>query len=313
MKRREFLHGGVAIGALGLAAGVTGASAQPAAPARPRTAATSSPADPGLPADWRGLRKLDAHNHVFGLGHRPNANWSEVENLIEAADALGIQRLFCSRPITGGVMGDIEVVRESNDAVLAAMKRYPEHIAGYCFVQPGNGAAALDEMDRCLEAGMIGVKLYNQFKYTDPAVFPIAEKCIRHRIPFLGHSAFITDPKSRAAQPKTSHALDFCALSRRYPELLLIMGHVNGGGDWEWAIKGLRECNNVFVDTSGSVQDDQTIERCVRELGHQRVLFATDATMEGCVGKVLSADLTSEQREDIFWRNFQRILDRRTA
>ena len=50
-----------------------------------------------------------------------------------------------------------------------------------------------------------------------------------------------------------------------------------------------------------------------QELGHRRVLFATDSTMEGCVGKVLSAELTAEQREDIFWRNFQRLLDRRTA
>ncbi len=311
MQRRAFLKTSVSLGALGLTA--SGAISSGRAATSPAVGATSPPRGKGLPADWRSLRKFDAHNHVFGFGHRPNSNWAEVEDLIEAADALGIQRLFCSRPVTGGIMADNEVVRESNNAVLAAMKRYPERISGYCFVQPGNGAAALDEIDRCLDAGMIGVKLYNQFKYTDPLVFPVAEKCIQRRIPFLGHSAFLTDPKTLAAQPKTSHALDFCALSQRYPELLLILGHVNGGGDWEWAIKGLRECRNVFLDTSGSVLNDQTIERCVRELGHERVLFATDATMEGCVGKVLSADLTSEQREDIFWRNFQRILDRRTA
>lgn len=307
--RRAFLKStGAGLGALALGSGAHSLRAAATSPA-PATTASGR----GLPANWRSMRKFDAHNHVFGLAHRPNANWAEVEDLIEAAEVLGIQKLFCSRPVTGGIMADIDVVRESNNAVLAAMERYPERIAGYCFVQPGNGAGALAEIDRCLDAGMIGIKLYNQFKYTDPAVFPIAEKCIQRRIPFLGHSAFLTDPKTLASQPKTSHALDFCALSRRYPELLLIMGHVNGGGDWEWAIKGLRECSNVFLDTSGSVLEDQTIERCVRELGHQRVLFATDSTMEGCVGKILSADLTAEQREDIFWRNFQRILDRRTA
>lgn len=305
--RREFIKSvGAGLGALGLgtAARLDAANAKTAAATR---------SDVGLPKDWRAMRKLDAHNHVFGLAHRPNTNWAEVEDLIEAAQALGIEKLFCSRPVTGGVMADIEVVRESNNAVLAAMKRYPAQISGYCFVQPGNGAAALEEIDRCLDAGMIGVKLYNQFKYNDPAVFPIAEKCIQRRIPFLGHSAYLTDPRTLALQPKTSHALDFCELSRRYPELLLILGHINGGGDWEWAIKGLRECRNVFLDTSGSVLEDQTIERCVRELGHERLLFATDATMEGCVGKVLSADLTPAQREDIFWRNFQRILERRSA
>jgi predicted TIM-barrel fold metal-dependent hydrolase len=280
-------------------------------------AAASSPApvttSPGLPAGWRGLRKIDAHNHVFAPVNRPNADWSEVESLIEAADALGITTLCCSKPITAGVLADIGAVRDANDAVLAAMRRYLGRILGYCFVQPGNGPAALDEIERCLDAGMIGVKLYNQFKYTDPVVFPIAERCIARRIIFLGHSAFLTDERAAAAQPRTSNALDFCALSRRYPELRLILGHVNGGGDWEWAIKGLRDCPNVHVDTSGSVLEADTIGRCVALLGHRRVLFATDQTLEGCVGKVLSADLTPDQREDIFWRNFQRLLDGRRA
>lgn len=298
--RRDFLKTAAVLGA---AATLGGCSSVAAGAASPR----------GLPADWRQLRKLDAHNHVFGLGFRPSQNWAEVESLVEAAEILGIEKLFCSRPVTAGAMADLEVVRESNNAVLAAMKRHPARIGGYCFVQPGNGAAALEEIDRCLDAGMIGVKLYNQFKFTDPAVFPIAEKCIQRRIPFLGHSAYLTDPKTAAAQPKTSHALDFCALAKRYPELMLILGHINGGGDWEWTIRALRDCPSVFMDTSGSVLEDPTIDFAVRELGPRRLLFATDATMEGCVGKILSADLTPEQREDIFWRNFQRILDRRSA
>jgi predicted TIM-barrel fold metal-dependent hydrolase len=202
-------------------------------------------------------------------------------------------------------------VREANDSVLAAMKRYPQRIAGFCFLQPGNGQAALDELKRCVDNGMVGVKLYNQFKYSDPMVFPIAERCTALRIPLLGHSAHLTDAKSLAGQPKTSDSLDFCQLSWRYPELMLILGHVNGGGDWQWAIKGLRDCPNVYLDTSGSVLENDTIEMCVRELGHERILFATDQTMEGCVGKILSADITAGQREDIFWRNARRLLDRR--
>lgn len=305
LDRRDFLK--TAAAGLGVAAGAAGAAAAAVPAAAPRGAVT------GLPRDWRTQRKFDVHNHVFLSGRRDASDWTDVDNLIEAAEFLGIERLFCSRPITGGVMANIDAVRAANDSVLAAMRRHPRQIFGYCFVQPGNGPAALDEIDRCLDAGMIGIKLYNQFKYTDPVVYPVAEKCIQRGIPFLGHSAYLTDPKTLALQPKTSHALDFCALSRRYPELLLIMGHVNGGGDWEWAIKGLRECRNVYVDTSGSVLKDGTIEQCVRHLGHERVLFATDATMEGCVGKMLSADLTAAQREDIFWRNFQRILERRRA
>ena len=34
-------------------------------------------------------------------------------------------------------------------------------------------------------------------------------------------------------------------------------------------------------------------------------------TMEGGVGKILAAVLTADEKERIFWRNMQRILDRR--
>lgn len=306
--RRDLLKAGVGFGAIGLGLASNG----PVSADMNRTS-TPSNSGIGLPAGWRTLRKFDVHNHVMQDVHLPDADWSRVDDLVAAAENLGIERLYCSRPITGGVMADIAEVRAVNDSVLAAMKRHPKLIFGYCFVQPGNGAAALDEIERCLDGGMMGVKLYNQFRYRDPMVYPIAERCVDRKIPFLGHSAHLTDARSLAAQPNTSDSLDFCALSLRYPELMLILGHVNGGGDWQWAIKGLRECPNVYVDTSGSVLEDDTIEMCVRELGHRRILFATDMTMEGGVGKILSAELTDEQREDIFWRNFQRILDRRTA
>jgi len=301
--RREFLA----------QSGLLALAAVPAARAASSSNAAAAGGASGLPADWRKLRKYDAHNHVFSAVNRPNADWSEVDALVEAAVVLGIDKVCCSHPITAGVLAGIEAVREANDSVLAAMKRYPDRILGYCFVQPGNGPQALDEIERCLDAGMIGVKLYNQFKYTDPVIYPIAEKCIQRQILFLGHSAYLTDERTLALQPKTSNALEFCALAKRYPELKLILGHVNGGGDWEWAIKGLRECANVCLDTSGSLIDDGTIELCVRELGHRRVLFATDQTMEGCVGKILSAEITAEQREDIFWRNLQRLMTRRSA
>src|SRR5688572_14216859 len=287
LNRRTFLQqAGAGFGVAGLGAVL----------AKPSTAVAASSSRPvssmrreiGLPSGWRTMRKFDAHNHVFLSGRRANSDWTEPDALVEAAEILGIEKVFCSRPITGGLMANIDVVRDANNSVIESMKRHPKRIVGYCFVQPGNGAAALEEIDRCLDAGMIGVKLYNQFKYSDPAVFPIAEKCIARGIPFLGHSAYLTDPRTLALQPKTSHALDFCALSKRYPELILILGHINGGGDWEWAIKGLRECSNVFVDTSGSVLDDDAIGLCVQMLGHERVLFATDATFEGCVGKILS-------------------------
>ena len=65
---------------------------------------------------------------------------------------------------------------------------------------------------------------------------------------------------------------------------------------------------HVYVDVSGSNLDDGQVEYAIAELGARRVLFGTDGTMTGSVGKVLDATITEEERELIFWGNAERLL-----
>ena len=251
--------------------------------------------------------RIDSHMHVRGAGQE--WSWDHNDRIIEAADALGIAKVAVSIPVMRG-MPSMEEVRACNDAVLEAMATYPDRILGYCFVVPGY-AASLDEIDRCLDAGMIGIKLYNQYKLWDPAVHPTIERAIRERVPILEHAGHATTPEFRAAQPNISDAGDFVRAAALYPEALFIEAHIGGGGDWEWSIRQLRDAPTVYLDTSGSVIDEGMVEEAVRELGADRLLFGTDMTMEGGVGKILGAAITAAAREKIFWRNFQAILDMR--
>ena len=251
--------------------------------------------------------KIDCHMHVNGKSKK--WSWDDNDRIIEAADRLGIDQLCCSIPVTRG-MPTMAEVRASNDGVLEAMRRYPDRILGYCFVVPGYRESPA-EIDRCLEQGMIGIKLYNQYKIWDPAVHPVIEKAIEEQVPILEHAGYPTSPENWEAQPNMSHAGDFARAARLYPEAVLIEAHIGGGGDWEWAIKQLRQAPSVHLDTSGSVIDEGMVEMAARELGTQRLLFGTDMTMEGGVGKILGARLTNAQKERIFWKNMRKILDRR--
>ena len=253
--------------------------------------------------------KIDCHMHVNGKSR--SWGWGDNDRIIDAADRLSIDKLCCSIPVTSG-MPEPKQVRECNDDVLEAMKRYPDRILGYCFVNPGNGEEAIAEMERCvIKRGMMGIKLYNQYKCSDPIVYPVVEKAIELGIPILEHAGYVTDPPQAASQPNISHAGDFVKLAAEYPEAMLIEAHIGGGGDWEWAIKTLRHSPSVYLDTSGSVIDEGMIEMAVRELGAERLLFGTDMTMEGGVGKVMGADITEAQREEIFWKNMAAILEKR--
>jgi uncharacterized protein len=229
------------------------------------------------------VKKIDCHMHVNG-GVR-SWGWEDDQRLIDAADRLGIDQMVCSIPVTAG-----------------------RTTADY-------GREALEEMERCIVGeGMAGVKLYNQYKINDPVIFPVIERTIEWGVPILMHAGRLVDPADIAQQPCCSDAADFVDVGRRYPEAMIIEAHILGGGDWEWSLKLLRDApRSIYLDTSGSLVDAGGIERCVREFGDERLLFGTDMTMEGGVAKILDAEITDEQRERIFWRNFQTVLDRRKA
>jgi len=251
--------------------------------------------------------KIDCHMHVNGRHHQ--WGWSGNDCIIEAADKLGIDQLCVSIPTVRG-MPTIDEVRENNDDVITMMKRYPERILGYCYICPGH-RESIDEISRCLDAGMIGIKLYNQYKIWDPVVYSVIEKAIEEQALILEHAGYPTTPEDWVDQPNMSHAGDFVRIARLYPQAMLIEAHIGGGGDWEWAIKQLRAVPSVYLDTSGSVIDEGLVEVAARELGVNRLLLGTDMTMEGGVGKVLAANLTESEKEQIFWRNMKGILDRR--
>lgn len=257
-----------------------------------------------LPAAIHRYRKIDSHNHII----------DDPRKVIAAADRLEIEKIAISLPIVRPSQPSTpEAFRAVNDQVLRAMKDYPSRFLGQCFINPQYQRESLEEINRCLDAGMIGVgEVYTQVRINDPLYYPIIEKCIELKAPLLCHAEHgrkdIRDPEL----PGASKAEDFAEAGRRYPEAMLIYGHIGGGGDWEYACKTLRSAPTVYADTSGSVTDEGMVDFAVKCLGVHRLLFATDMNFETGVGKILAARLTEEQRRQIFFDNFNEILRKRS-
>lgn len=245
-------------------------------------------------------RKIDVHNHT-----------GNIEDMIESMDRLGIQWTAVS-DLSGG--SDFESMRNSNNIVLKAMKEYPNRILGQCRINPGYLRESLKEIDRCVDLGMVMLgELYDEYKINDPVYYPIIEHCIERKIPLLVHAAatlglwrkgYSTIGSSRT----TSIAEDFVEIGNRYPEAMIICGHIGGGGDWEYAVKVLRQAPTIYAETSGSVSDEAMIDLAIENLGVDRLLFATDVNYETGVGKVMCANLTEEERKKIFFDNFNNLL-----
>lgn len=252
---------------------------------------------------------IDCHMHVRG---RDDGSLDEeyCDRTIEAGDLLGID-MFCISDLDLRGMPRYEDFHRANGRVAQAVARYPESYRGYCFVNPGDPKALDEVRQRVRDEGFIGVKLYHQYMLDEPVLEPLLELATDWQIPVLVHAGHPTDPATRARQPRISDASHFVEAARKFPEAILIEGHIGGGGDWEWSLKHLREVPSVYLDTSGSVVDEWLMDRCVAEIGVERLLFATDMTMEGGVGKVLDAHITEEERQKILGDNFQAILERR--
>lgn len=284
INRREFIAGTVAAGAAMMA------SAFPAA---------------GAGRQQKDL-VIDCHAH---LSFRASpADEGDEAAVLDAADKLGIDQMCCSvlpkRPAT------LEGFQAANRVMAAAHKRHPDRFLGYCFVNPGCGRAALEEIRRCLDTpGFVGIKLYNEHLCTDPVVFPVIELAIESRVPILHHAGHSHHPVRE--QPNMSDGGHLAGLAKRYPEARLICAHIGGGGDWEWTIKALRHAQTVYLDTSGSVIDEAMIDLAVEVLGADRLLFGCDMSWTAGVGKLRAAKLGAEQRRKILGGNMLKLLGER--
>ncbi len=261
----------------------------------------------GAPLARFGVRVIDAHDHLTNHGA---SNWRERDRLIiEAADKLGIEQLCCSilppeRPTS------LEGFRQCNQWLLEAMGRFPGRVLGYCFVNPGYTREAVDEIRRyVVDHGFMGVKLYNDYRITEPVLRPIIELSIELGVPILqhaGHTTWLAD-----AQPRISDGGHLAEAGRRYPEAMLICAHIAGGGDWEWTAKALKNAPSVYLDTSGSVIDEGMIEFAARTLTAARLLFGCDLSFTASAGRIAGAELSETDRRKILGDNMRAILARR--
>jgi predicted TIM-barrel fold metal-dependent hydrolase len=253
------------------------------------------------------FRKINAHEHVY-LSSEPSV-------LIDAADRLGMEILMVSLPasIEDRTLVTPEKFRECNDLVLKAMKMYPGRIKGQVYINPYFPRESIEEIKRCIDLGMVSLKVYNQVKINDPLFYPVIEKFIDLKMIILMHSHCGVGvggqrTKYGNSQPNASTPDDFVEAAKRYPEAMFQYAHTGGGGDWEYACKAIKDYPNIYVDTSGSNNERGEIDYALKYLGEDRLFFGTDGSYYQGVGSVLAANINDGQRKKIFFDNYNNIL-----
>ncbi|MDP3911855.1 MAG: amidohydrolase family protein [Gemmatimonadales bacterium] len=256
---------------------------------------------------------VDIHAH-FLYGRTPRADWRERNaSRLAAGERIGISVHVASILGSWGLTSPLYFpspadVTAGNDALLELQRAHPNRIRGYACVNPNFTEHARREIARCLDAGMVGIKLAASRRANDPLLDPVCALARERRVPVLHH---IWQHRRRDwPGQEASDAPELCALALRHPEVSFILAHIGGGGDWRHSLRAVADVGNVYVDLSGSGVDGGMLEACVAAVGVSRLLWGTDLTMDTGWAKLryLESLLGKEELVFVRWKNAARIF-----
>jgi predicted TIM-barrel fold metal-dependent hydrolase len=251
---------------------------------------------------------IDVHAH-FLHDRTPRADWRERNaSRLRAGERVGITIHLASILGSWGATSptyfpSLADLRYGNDFLLGLQQRHPDRVRGYVAVNPNYTAESLAEIARCLDAGMIGIKLAASRRADDPLLDPICRLAAERAVPVLHH---IWQHRRRDwPGQEASDARELGVLAARHPRVRFLLAHIGGGGDWLHSLHDLRPLANVFVDLSGSGVDGGMLEACLDAVGVGRLLWGCDLTIETGWAKLryLERLLSREDLERVGWRN----------
>jgi predicted TIM-barrel fold metal-dependent hydrolase len=246
----------------------------------------------------------DVHSHLSGVpGTTPE---ERIEHLLEYADRMGIARLCVFMGMTWNYDPTPEFMRQSNDEMLRAIKRFPDRLFGFVYLNPKHTQASLDELNRCVRDGpMVGVKLWCALHCNDPKLDPIIASAAELKAVVTQHCWI----KITGNLPGESTPMDLAELAARHPRATLICAHT--GGDWERGIRAIKPHPNIYADINGGDPTAGFTEMAVRELGAERVLYGSDAggrSFASQLAKVYGAAIPDAAKRLILAGNLKRLL-----
>ena len=237
---------------------------------------------------------IDTHCHL-GRTTRMSIIDSTIESMINTMDRLGVD-ISTPNGLTAYLSGD---VCGGNDLVINAVQRYPERIIGYMAVNPCYPIEASHELNRCLKAGLKGLKIHSGVgvDYDQPCYELLWEFVAENNIPVMAHGA-------------TNHIQAIEPALEKYSSVTFSIAHAGIDGPDAY-IRVAKKYPNVYIDTCVSSNQRGLIEHFIAEGLEDKLMWGSDiAFLDGPtqLGKILFAKITPEQKIKILGINACKVL-----
>jgi predicted TIM-barrel fold metal-dependent hydrolase len=206
------------------------------------------------------MRVVDAHCTI-GEGRYVSLS---ADDLVRQLDELGVEAAVVGPPDRCLAVYN----REGNEFVQAACTRHPGRLLGFATVNPWYGPAAVDELRRALDDGLVGLILHpprQGFILVDEVADAVLDVAGEAGVPvYVG-----------TGTPAYALPLQLTEVARRHPGVRFVMGHMGHSDFWIDAIPAAAGAPNIYADISYT--QPHVISEAVATLGPERVVYSSDA------------------------------------
>jgi hypothetical protein len=243
----------------------------------------------------------------------PKARISDCENLIAKMDEEGVARAV----VMNANWSSLWLVRETNDYILDSIARYPKRLVGFCSLPPTNDDERIEELERCIRAGMRGIgemrpEFQGLVKGDEPVLDPVFKIALQHKLMLCIHAS---EPVGHDYPGKYDFTPDkIYKLILRYPDLTIILAHWGGGMPFYALMPEVKTAmKNTYVDSSASpyLYTPDVFTHVTNLIGAEKILFGSDFPLmpPSKVLKQLNAvDMSATEKELILHGNAEGLL-----
>ena len=232
-----------------------------------------------LPASFNERRAdIAARDATFGALFSAGGPMTTADDLVAAMDESGVDLSV----VLGYGWCDRDVAREANDCLLDAAARHPGRIAAFCSVHPAWGDDALREVERCVDAGAVGIGELHPASQgidlaADESIEPLAQIAAERGLLITVHGS---EPVGHVYPGKGDTTPErLLAAVQRFPDVRWVFAHWGGGLPFYALMPEVRAAlANTYFDSAATMllYDADVFAVASQSVGAEHILFGSD-------------------------------------